>query len=613
MDVEYCNELECKIYYKCELKTSNHTYKVKELYETNSDKLVNFFNFKIKDYKLRKQALQFIHKNHKLPDQEIYLSLRKILHSLKKNTKRGEYRISSLTRYISDWKDIQPDFYLDIGCYQGDITKAIKDYFGLNKFQTHGIDIKKYINTDEFIYTTYNGTDIPYTDDSFSLISCLMILHHVHVNSIDKLIGEMFRVLKPGGFLIVREHNAEPQDYGLLDFLHAYYDFVLTNDTWEESKCNYHTAEFWDNKFKQAGFISFTEPKLNRNNPQNPFNNYMTSYKKPHKPTLLKNILRILPEEFPEEKYTKRSFERKNTIHWGQRKLLLSEIELFTTIYHENKHLKHLNVLYIGAAPGTHILFLAELFPNIVFTLFDPRDFSDGITTTFRPNIVVHKKKFTDKICDQFAYLNLHNLVFISDIRTADIQNMDQDEVEEHVIEDQNAQMAWVLKLKPLYSLLKFRLEWNDGVTQYLYGDIYTQPFSPHSSTETRLLVRKIDNFSMKEYNNRKYESQMFYYNKYYRNAFAELEQNIVSYDIAIEGYILKFYHDTIGTKITSDQISNSLSTFRTLNGPHPLSASKNKLVKKLITAGLIPNISYTTKEYDLYVLPIYNRINNYL
>ena len=46
-------------------------------------------------------------------------------------------------------------------------------------------------------------------------------------------------------------------------------------------------------------------------------------------------------------------------LHWGQRKLLLSEIE-FLTLYAAPGDL----VLYAGAAPGGHIPYLARPLPT---------------------------------------------------------------------------------------------------------------------------------------------------------------------------------------------------------------------------------------------------------
>lgn len=43
----------------------------------------------------------------------------------------------------------------------------------------------------------------------------------------------------------------------------------------------------------------------------------------------------------------------------------------------------------------------------------------------------------------------------------------------------------------PVASLLKFRLPWEDGTTQYLAGQVYFSSFGPQTTTETRLVVLK--------------------------------------------------------------------------------------------------------------------------
>ena len=56
--------------------------------------------------------------------------------------------------------------------------------------------------------------------------------------------------------------------------------------------------------------------------------------------------------------------------HIGQLKLLFSEI-IFLTKHSKNKN----KVLYVGAAAGTHIAYLADMFPNLTFDLWDPGQF----------------------------------------------------------------------------------------------------------------------------------------------------------------------------------------------------------------------------------------------
>jgi hypothetical protein len=84
----------------------------------------------------------------------------------------------------------------------------------------------------------------------------------------------------------------------------------------------------------------------------------------------------------------------KTVIHWGQRKLLLSEVE-FLTLY---GHLSSV-VVYAGAAPGTHTGYLARLFPQHRFVLLDPAPF----TVRETDRILCRNELFTDDVAREFA------------------------------------------------------------------------------------------------------------------------------------------------------------------------------------------------------------------
>jgi len=75
----------------------------------------------------------------------------------------------------------------------------------------------------------------------------------------------------------------------------------------------------------------------------------------------------------------------------GQRKLLLAEIDFLTRYVQEG-----VTVVYAGAAPGTHLNYLAELFPSVKkFVLVDPAEFK------CHPNsdrIVILQQFFTDEV-----------------------------------------------------------------------------------------------------------------------------------------------------------------------------------------------------------------------
>lgn len=73
-------------------------------------------------------------------------------------------------------------------------------------------------------------------------------------------------------------------------------------------------------------------------------------------------------------------------------------------------------------------------------------------------------------------------------------------------------QQQWHLLMRPMRSMLKFRLSWCKGITNYLDGDIYLPIWGPTATTESRLITHA-QHGKMKNYDNIKYESQMFHFN----------------------------------------------------------------------------------------------------
>lgn len=86
---------------------------------------------------------------------------------------------------------------LDVGC-------GIKPYQGLFVASSYtGIDIKGggHSDQDKTVDKFYNGTDIPFPDNSFDTIICTEVLEHVAEPQ--RLLGEIKRVLKVNGQLFL--------------------------------------------------------------------------------------------------------------------------------------------------------------------------------------------------------------------------------------------------------------------------------------------------------------------------------------------------------------------------------------------------------------------------
>jgi hypothetical protein len=258
---------------------------------------------------------------------------------------------------------------------------------------------------------------------------------------------------------------------------------------------NNHAAIFEQNENPVEEEYSYDEPKHSPFAwPDNKRNNHLEQALYYHdelhvSQTPFDNNSRILSDSIPRTKYYSRKGFFKSAMHWGQRKLLLSEIEFLTNYGQDGR-----TVLYAGAAPGTHITYLSKLFPELSFILVDPRDFhirSSG-------NVTIIQEFFTDELAYKYRGLGV---LFISDIRTASWQDMEQNEVEEYVEKDNIAQLRWHGILRPLRSMLKFRLpwSWSPVYRRYLDGDIYLPVFGPQTTTETRLVPLACPEELMKE------------------------------------------------------------------------------------------------------------------
>lgn len=296
---EYSSELLCKIYYKTEEKVYNiketDRFKIKKLFLSNkNNQLLHIFLYKIESTLVKKIILDKLKKIYHLSDNEIYNEIRFILINSGvfpnlKDPQRGQIRINSIKKYIDNLSDYNIKTYLDIGCFDGEITKAIGESFKLNKEHIFGIDIKDYdCDKTKFNFSLYDGKKIPFDNNKFDLVTILMVLHHVPLDLIDVLLLEIHRIMKPGGLLILREHNSDTNNYlnkYLLDTLHDFHDVVLNpnlDNRWTDNfipeNNNYNTEEYWSKKIINLGFTFNKEPDLVINTIKNPFNNYILSY-----------------------------------------------------------------------------------------------------------------------------------------------------------------------------------------------------------------------------------------------------------------------------------------------------------------------------------------------
>ncbi|MGL5934895.1 MAG: class I SAM-dependent methyltransferase [Cetobacterium sp.] len=240
-------------------------YKIRDLYSSDEyrPKLLKLFTYKF-DKTISSKIVKCISANYTKMDFEIYTCLRELeLQNFLKDTDRGLLRLKKIAQFIN-LENINPTSYLDIGCFNGDITNSIVDKFKLTKDNAFGVDIKNYIkdlDSNMFIFEEYNGINIPFIGERFDLITMFMVLHHISENNLELFLKEVYRVLKPGGIVIIREHGLNPMIHHnthLLDIMHDYYDNILSSNEvkwkglFDIEINNYNTAQYWVNQFKKA-------------------------------------------------------------------------------------------------------------------------------------------------------------------------------------------------------------------------------------------------------------------------------------------------------------------------------------------------------------------------
>ncbi|CAF2786733.1 unnamed protein product [Rotaria sp. Silwood2] len=254
---------------------------------------------------------------------------------------------------------------------------------------------------------------------------------------------------------------------------------------------------------------------------------------------------RLLDLSPNESTITKSSVEELNTTeYWGQRKLLLSEIEFLTSYATDDNCL----VVYTGAAPRTHLDYLSSLFPELEFVLIDIEPF-----VAFKSDkIKIQSECFTEDLAKTFSEKN-KNILFICDIRTFSSHN----NIAEDIHTDISNQIIWHSTIDPHASLLTFRLPNVSDTILFFEGHLLLDTWTSRRSMECRLIVEK--NAQMKTYDNVDFKRAMNNFQNITRTMYYEHDLDTVEtegldhcYDCRAEIFILQKYLNK--TKMFTDE-----------------------------------------------------------
>jgi len=206
-------------------------------------------------------------------DMEFYNSLREIYQNNSRkypNTGISNYRdVLHATNVIDILNEknvphIPITKYLDIGCGDGKTTYEISKLLNNPKLIVYGADISEWEEKDNkgsmdiqeinFIQLDSDGK-LPINSNEMDLITILQTLHHI--KEFHMMISEIYRILKSGGILVVREHLiTSPIDKLLIDIEHGLFAVSLNNleSHYDTYYAEYRSAFEHQYEFEKIGF-----------------------------------------------------------------------------------------------------------------------------------------------------------------------------------------------------------------------------------------------------------------------------------------------------------------------------------------------------------------------
>lgn len=229
------------------------------------------------------------------------------------------------------------------------------------------------------------------------------------------------------------------------------------------------------------------------------------------------DVSRVLGVDYPREAYKpSKDSSLENVVfkglHFGQRKLLLSEIEFLCAIEEARGDGKPILCVYAGAANGSHLPFLFDLFPNVCFVLIDPAPFCPPVQEIADSGdgavVELVQDYCTDELCLRLArmYGEKYSVYLISDIRSGIPKRMTSNkEHTEMMLRDNAWQKSWCWSLRAQAAMLKFHPPYpavtdtearnydpeddTPASIEYLDGRQLFGVWAPKSSSEVRLIV----------------------------------------------------------------------------------------------------------------------------
>ena len=174
----------------------------------------------------------------------------------------GYVEIGSPGRYISDLRKhlpISDPVYLINDVPPTNSPADIMERGQLNKIGTF-VDLNE--------YEPISSASIP--DESVDLVTCLIGLHHARPEKLSGFLASIHRILRPGGWFILRDHDVKTTDMAtFVSLVHTVFNLGL-NITWETDQKDYKDfkpIDIWSQLISREGFTDAGKRLLQANDP----------------------------------------------------------------------------------------------------------------------------------------------------------------------------------------------------------------------------------------------------------------------------------------------------------------------------------------------------------
>ena len=114
-------------------------------------------------------------------------------------------RINELARVMGhEIKVLCPDAKtgLDIGCQKGQITEIVSNITGISFFGIEPDQNEVQRSSRKVRVIKGYANDLPFANSSFDVVMIISVLEHITPQDLNSSFQEMFRVLKPGGYIV---------------------------------------------------------------------------------------------------------------------------------------------------------------------------------------------------------------------------------------------------------------------------------------------------------------------------------------------------------------------------------------------------------------------------